>query len=200
MGSGDNIPNFLSLIGYNVDLLTLDQLRLDILSNYDALIIGIRAYNVNEKLIEKTKEIHNYVRNGGNVIVQYNTSRGINVDDFAPYNFTISRNRTSQENSNVDILNKNHVALNSPNKIELKDFDNWVQERGLYFPTNWSDNYETLISSNDSGEKPNHGGILISKMGKGNYIYTSYSWFRQLPSGVGGAYKLFVNLISLGIE
>ena len=200
MGSGDNIPNFLSLIGYNVDLLTLDQLRLDILSNYDALIIGIRAYNVNEKLSEKTKEIHNYVRNGGNVIVQYNTSRGINVDDFAPYNFTISRNRTSQENSNVDILNKNHVALNFPNKIELKDFDNWVQERGLYFPTNWSDNYETLISSNDSGEKPNHGGILISKMGKGNYIYTSYSWFRQLPSGVGGAYKLFVNLISLGIE
>ncbi len=200
MGSGDNIPNFLSLIGYNVDLLSLDQLRVDILSNYDALIIGIRAYNVNERLIEKTKEIHDYVRNGGNVIVQYNTSRGIDVDDFAPYNFTLSRNRTSQENSEVEILNRNHEALNSPNKIELKDFNNWVQERGLYFPINWSDNYETLISSNDLGEKPNHGGILISKMGKGNYVYTSYSWFRQLPSGVSGAYKLFVNLISLGIE
>ena len=200
MGSGDNIPNFLSLIGYKIDLLNLDQLSLDVLSNYDALIIGIRAYNVNKNLFEKTNEIHNYVKNGGNVLVQYNTSRGVNVKDFAPYNFNISRNRTSQENSKVEIINKNHVALNYPNKILLKDFDNWVQERGLYFPTNWSDNYETLISSNDSGEEPNHGGILISKMGKGYYVYTSYSWFRQLPSGVRGAYKLFVNLISLGIE
>ena len=200
MGSGDNIPSFLSLIGYKIDLLTLDQLSTDILSNYDALIIGIRAYNVNKKLIEKTKEIHNYVKNGGNVLVQYNTSRGIDVKDFAPYSFNISRNRTSQENSKVDIINKNHLALNYPNKILLEDFDNWVQERGLYFPTNWSNDYETLISSNDSGEKPNHGGILISKIGKGHYVYTSYSWFRQLPSGVSGAYKLFVNLISLGIE
>ena len=200
MGSGDNIPSFLSLIGYKIDLLTLDQLSTDILSNYDALIIGIRAYNVNKKLIEKTKEIHNYVKNGGNVLVQYNTSRGIDVKDFAPYSFNISRNRTSQENSKVDIINKNHLALNYPNKILLEDFDNWVQERGLYFPINWSDDYETLISSNDSGEKPNHGGILISKIGKGHYVYTSYSWFRQLPSGVSGAYKLFVNLISLGIE
>ncbi len=200
MGSGDNIPIFLSLIGYKIDLLTLDQLSTDILSNYDALIIGIRAYNVNKKLIEKTKEIHDYVKNGGNVLVQYNTSRGIDVKDFAPYSFNISRNRTSQENSKVDIINKNHIALNYPNKILLEDFDNWVQERGLYFPINWSDDYETLISSNDSGEKPNHGGILISKIGKGHYVYTSYSWFRQLPSGVSGAYKLFVNLISLGIE
>ena len=104
------------------------------------------------------------------------------------------------ENSKVDIINKNHLALNYPNKILLEDFDNWVQERGLYFPTNWSNDYETLISSNDSGEKPNHGGILISKIGKGHYVYTSYSWFRQLPSGVSGAYNLFVNLISLGIE
>ena len=200
MGSGDNIPSFLSLIGYKIDLLTLDQLSTDILSNYDALIIGIRAYNVNKKLIEKTKEIHNYVKNGGNVLVQYNTSRGIDVKDFAPYSFNISRNRTSEENSKVDIINKNHLALNYPNKILLEDFDNWVQERGLYFPINWSDDYETLISSNDSGEKPNHGGILISKIGKGHYVYTSYSWFRQLPSGVSGAYKLFVNLISLGIE
>ena len=200
MGSGDNIPSFLSLIGYKIDLLTLDQLSTDILSNYDALIIGIRAYNVNKKLIEKTKEIHNYVKNGGNVLVQYNTSRGIDVKDFAPYSFNISRNRTSEENSKVDIINKNHLALNYPNKILLEDFDNWVQERGLYFPINWSDDYETLISSNDSREKPNHGGILISKIGKGHYVYTSYSWFRQLPSGVSGAYKLFVNLISLGIE
>ena len=200
MGSGDNIPSFLSLIGYKIDLLTLDQLSTDILSNYDALIIGIRAYNVNKKLIEKTNEIHNYVKNGGNVLVQYNTSRGIDVKDFAPYSFNISRNRTSEENSKVDIINKDHLALNYPNKILLEDFDNWVQERGLYFPINWSDDYETLISSNDSGEKPNHGGILISKIGKGHYVYTSYSWFRQLPSGVSGAYKLFVNLISLGIE
>ena len=102
--------------------------------------------------------------------------------------------------SKVNILNPNHPALNYPNKISLKDFNDWVQERGLYFPENWSNEYNTIISSYDEGEKPNDGGILISKIGDGFYIYTSYSWFRQLPSGVQGAYKLFTNLISLGKE
>ena len=200
MGSGDNIPNSLSLIGYNVDIINIDDLNSNMLSKYDALIIGIRAYNINNQLTDKTNEILNFVKNGGNVIVQYNTSRGINSKNFAPYNFNISRKRVSQENSKVNILNPNHPALNYPNKIFLDDFNGWVQERGLYFPDSWSEEYSTLISSYDQGENPNDGGIILSKIGKGYYIYTSYSWFRQLPAGVKGAYKLFSNLISLGKE
>ena len=139
----------------------------------------------------------NFVENGGTVIVQYNTSRGIKANDFAPYDFNISRNRVSQENSSVKIIDPDHPVLNFPNKITANDFNGWVQERGLYFPVNWSKKYKTIISSNDFGESPNDGGILISKVGKGYYIYTSYSWFRQLPNGVKGAYKIFTNLISL---
>ena len=108
------------------------------------------------------------------------------------------RNRVSQEDAPVRIINKKHPALNYPNKINLEDFNGWVQERGLYFPNSWSPEYETIISSNDEGEKPNNGGILISKVGEGYFVYTSYSWFRQLPAGVSGAYKIFSNLISLG--
>ena len=138
MGSGDNIPNSLSLIGYNVDLLNTNEIDSNVLSKYDALIIGIRAYNVNSQLIEKTDEIIDFAKKGGNVIVQYNTSRGVDSKNFAPYDFKISRKRVSQENSKVNILNPNHPALNYPNKISLKDFNDWVQERGLYFPENWS--------------------------------------------------------------
>ena len=119
-------------------------------------------------------------------------------NSFLPHNLNISRNRVSEENAPVTIINPKHPALNIPNKITLKDFDGWVQERGLYFPNEWSENYETLITSNDKGEEPNDGGILISKIGRGHFIYTSYSWFRQLPAGVPGAYKLFSNLLSLG--
>ena len=139
-----------------------------------------------------------YMTSGGNVIIQYNTSRNLDVNKFSPYPFKLSRNRVSQEDAPVRIINKKHPALNYPNKINLYDFNGWVQERGLYFPNSWSPEYETIISSNDEGEKPNNGGILISKVGEGYFVYTSYSWFRQLPAGVSGAYKIFTNLISLG--
>jgi len=198
MGSGDKIPESLTLVGYEVDLLKKDDINLNNLLNYDALIIGIRAFNINKSLPEIKPIIMEFMNEGGNVIVQYNTSRGIDVNNFAPYPFKLSRNRVSQENSVVEILDNTHPALNFPNKINLYDFDGWVQERGLYFPNQWSEKYETIISSNDINEDSNHGGILISKVGKGHFIYTSYSWFRQLPAGVGGAYKLFSNLISFG--
>ena len=198
MGSGDKVPGSLSLVGYEVDILGKEDINYNNLSEYDALIIGIRAFNVDKSLPEIKPELMKFMNGGGNVIIQYNTSRGINVDDFAPYPFKLSRNRVSQENSSVEILDGDHPALNYPNKIKLSDFDNWVQERGLYFPNQWSDRYKTVISSNDDGEDPNNGGILIAEVGKGHFIYTSYSWFRQLPAGVGGAYKLFSNLISLG--
>ena len=198
MGSGDKVPESLSLVGYEVDLLEKSDININKLKNYDALIIGVRAFNSDKSLYDIKSQITDYMNGGGNVIVQYNTSRNIDVNKFAPYPFKLSRNRVSQEDAKVEIINKNHEVLNYPNKIRLEDFDGWVQERGLYFPVSWSNEYQTVISSNDVGEDPNDGGILISKVGEGYFVYTSYSWFRQLPAGVGGAYKIFSNILSLG--
>ena len=198
MGSGDKVPESLSLVGYNVDLFEKKDINAEKLKNYDALIIGVRAFNSDKSLFDIKPQLMNFMESGGNVIVQYNTSRNLDVNKFSPYSFQLSRNRVSQENAPVRIINWKHPALNYPNKITLDDFNGWVQERGLYFPNSWSQEYETIISSNDEGEKPNNGGILISKVGEGYFVYTSYSWFRQLPAGVSGAYKIFSNLISLG--
>ena len=198
MGSGDKIPESLSLVGYNVDIIGKKDLNIENLKNYDALIVGVRAFNSDKSLLDIKANLMNYMSSGGNVIIQYNTSRNLDVNKFSPYPFKLSRNRVSQEDAPVRIINKKHPALNYPNKINLEDFNGWIQERGLYFPNSWSPEYETIISSNDEGEKPNNGGILISKVGEGYFVYTSYSWFRQLPAGVSGAYKIFSNLISLG--
>ena len=198
MGSGDKIPESLSLVGYNVDLFEKNDINVDNLKDYDALIIGVRAFNSDKSLLDIKPQLMNFMESGGNVIIQYNTSRNLDVNKFSPYPFTLSRNRVSQENAPVRIINSKHPVLNYPNKITLEDFNGWVQERGLYFPNSWSNEFETVISSNDKGESPNNGGILISKVGDGYFVYTSYSWFRQLPAGVSGAYKLFTNLISLG--
>ena len=198
MGSGDKIPESLSLVGYKVDLFDKNDINIDNLKDYDALIVGVRAFNSDKSLLDIKPQLMNFMESGGNVIIQYNTSRNLDVNKFSPYPFTLSRNRVSQENAPVRIINSKHPALNYPNKITLEDFNGWVQERGLYFPNSWSNDFETIISSNDKGESPNYGGILISKVGEGYFVYTSYSWFRQLPAGVSGAYKIFTNLISLG--
>ncbi len=198
MGSGDKIPESLSLVGYKVDLFEKNDINIDNLKDYDALIVGVRAFNSDKSLLDIKPQLMNFMESGGNVIIQYNTSRNLDVNKFSPYPFTLSRNRVSQENAPVRIINSKHPALNYPNKISLEDFNGWVQERGLYFPNSWSNDFETIISSNDIGESPNNGGILISKVGEGYFVYTSYSWFRQLPAGVSGAYKIFTNLISLG--
>ena len=198
MGSGDKIPESLSLVGYKVDLFEKNDINIDNLKDYDALIVGVRAFNSDKSLLDIKPQLMNFMESGGNVIIQYNTSRNLDVNKFSPYPFTLSRNRVSQENAPVRIINSKHPALNYPNKITLEDFNGWVQERGLYFPNSWSNDFETIISSNDKGESPNYGGILISKVGEGYFVYTSYSWFRQLPAGVSGAYKIFTNLISLG--
>ena len=198
MGSGDKIPESLSLVGYKVDLFEKNDINIDNLKDYDALIVGVRAFNSDKSLLDIKPQLMNFMESGGNVIIQYNTSRNLDVNKFSPYPFTLSRNRVSQENAPVRIINSKHPALNYPNKISLEDFNGWVQERGLYFPNSWSNDFETIISSNDKGESPNNGGILISKVGEGYFVYTSYSWFRQLPAGVSGAYKIFTNLISLG--
>ncbi len=198
MGAGDDIPAALEQIGYRVTLLQDDELSLQGLKNFDAVLVGVRAYNVREKLQFQQQQLLQYVEDGGTLIVQYNTSAGLVTDQLGPYPLKLGRDRVTVENAEVRFINPEHLLLNKPNKITPEDFENWVQERGLYFPASWSDQYETVISSNDPGEKALDGGILVTKFGKGNYIYSSYSWFRELPAGVPGAYRLLVNMISIG--
>ena len=141
-----------------------------------------------------------YVEDGGTMIVQYNTAHRLKTDDLGPYPLKLSRDRVAVEEAEIRILKPDHEILNTPNKITDKDFDNWVQERGLYFPDDWDERYEAILSSNDPGEEAKDGGLLVAKYGEGHYIYTGYSWFRELPAGVPGAYRIFTNMISLGNE
>lgn len=196
MGAGDDIPEYLKQIGYDVTLLTDDDLELSSLNNFDVIVTGIRAYNTREKLGSFNSNLMKYVESGGTLIVQYNNSRELVTDQIGPYPFTISRDRVTEENSMVNFINPNHQLLNFPNKIIHADFDGWIQERGLYYADKWDSKYETILGCNDKGETDKSGGLLFTKYGKGVFIYTGYSFFRQLPDGVPGAYKLFVNLIS----
>jgi len=198
MGSGDAIPASLEQIGYNVNLLDESAIQSRDLGIYDAIIVGIRAYNTETWLKYQQAKLMQYVENGGTMIVQYNTSRGLPVKELGPYPFKLSRDRVSVEDAPVKILAPNHEVLNHPNKITLADFDGWIQERGLYFPNEWDERYTPIISSHDPNEPDRDGGLLVANYGDGHYIYTGYSWFRELPAGVPGAYRLFANLVSLG--
>ncbi|WP_293897587.1 PIG-L family deacetylase [Sporocytophaga sp.] len=205
-GAGDDIPGALSQIGYKVTVLKEDAITQTLLSSFDAIVIGIRAYNTREKLRYINPLLLNYVKNGGTLVVQYNTMPSrfgdgrMVTDSIGPYPFKLSNDRVTMEDAPVKFLIPEHPVLNTPNKITDKDFENWVQERGLYFPNEWSKEYQALLSCHDIGETPKDGGLLYTKFGKGTYIYTSYSWFRQLPAGVPGAYRIFVNLLSSGNE
>jgi len=195
-GAGDAVPESLRQIGYKVTLLNPLEINGDNLQKYDAIVLGIRAYNVVKELKFKQKYLLAYVAKGGNLVVQYNTNRGVDVA--APFSLQLSRDRVTDEFAEVRILDEKHPVLNYPNKITPNDFKNWVQERGLYFPDSWSKEYTPILSMNDKGESKKNGSLLIAKYGKGNYIYTGLSFFRELPAGVSGAYKLFANLLSLG--
>lgn len=195
-GAGDLVPESLKQIGYSVVMIDPEEITTDNLKKFDAVVLGIRAYNTLPILKYKQKFLLEYVEKGGNMIVQYNTSR--RVDVAAPFKLNLSRDRVTDENAEVEILEKNHTVMNFPNKITEKDFDGWVQERGLYFPNSWSSEYIPILSMNDKGEKPKKGSLLVAKYGKGNYIYTGLSFFRELPAGVSGAYKLFANILSIG--
>lgn len=198
-GAGDEVANSLRQIGYLVDEIEAKNIRLDQLMKYDALIMGVRAYNTNEDLKFKQKEILAYAEQGGNVIVQYNTNSRLTVGaNLGPYPIKIGRERVTVENAPVRFLAPDHEVLNYPNKITAKDFEGWVQERGLYFASEWDPAYTPILSCNDPGEDARDGGMLIAKHGEGHFIYTGYSWFRQLPSGVAGAYRIFANMVSLG--
>ncbi len=200
MGAGDKIPESLRQIGYRVDILEDHQLTVANLKQYDAVILGVRAYNVLDRMKFHQSKLLEYVKQGGTMIVQYNTNRGLvlPMEEIAPYPLKISRDRVTVEEAEVRILAPDHAVMNYPNKITEKDFDGWVQERGLYFPNEWADEFTPILSSNDPGEPARDGGLLVAKYGKGYYVYTGYSWFRELPPGVTGAYRIFANLIGLG--
>lgn len=199
MGAGDEVPYSLEQIGYKVELLTKEDIVAENLLRYDAVILGIRAFNTLDWLTFKNKELFKYTELGGTVIVQYNTN-GTMTDELAPYSLKISRDRVSVEDAEVRFLVKKHEVLYRPNKLSNLDFENWVQERGLYFPDQWDANFEAVISINDPGETPKDGSLLVAKYGKGYYIYTGLSFFRELPAGVPGAFRLMANLISIGKE
>ncbi len=197
-GAGDEVPASLTQIGYQVNLLQNTELTVANLQKYDAIVLGVRAYNTDERLKFAQATMLEYVKNGGTLVVQYNVNRPLVLNEVGPYPLTISNNRVTVEEAPIRFLKPEHPILNYPNKITAKDFEGWVQERGLYFPNKWDAQYEAVLSANDPGEAPQDGGLLVAKYGKGYYIYSGYAWFRQLPAGVPGAYRLFTNLISIG--
>ena len=200
-GAGDAIPESLQQIGYTVVTINPEEISTENLAKFDAVVLGIRAYNTVPQLKYKQKYLLEYVKGGGNMIVQYNTSgRGGGLDVMAPYKLQISRDRVTDEFAKVEVLAKKHSLMNFPNTIETTDFEGWVQERGLYFPDAWGPDFTPIFSMNDKGESPKKGSLLVAKYGKGNYIYTGLSFFRELPAGVPGAYKLFANMLSIGKE
>jgi len=200
MGAGDDVPTSLEQIGYHVDLIDPNTITENSLEAYDAVVLGIRAYNVVEALKFKQKFILDYAENGGTVVVQYNTASrwGKQFENIAPYPLAISRDRVTDENSEVRIIARDHSLMNFPNTISQTDFNGWVQERGLYFPDSWDTAFTPILEMRDADEDWKKGSLLVAPHGKGHYIYTGLSFFRELPAGVPGAYKLFSNMISIG--
>ena len=198
MGAGDAIPSSLEQIGYKVELINSKDISSAKLQKYDAVVIGIRAYNVFKELAFKKQDLLDYVFKGGNLIVQYNTlsRRAPGLKDMAPYKLELSRDRVTDEFAKVRLLNPSHSILNYPNKITSNDFNGWVQERGLYFPKAWGPEFTPILEMHDKGESNKKGSLLVANYGKGQYIYTGLSFFRELPAGVSGAYKLFANLLA----
>lgn len=199
MGSGDAIPESLEQVGYTVTILDPNSLTTESLKAYDAVIVGVRAFNTLDRMDVIQPRLMEYVKEGGTAIVQYNTSMR-DQPEIGPYPFEISRDRVTVEEAEIRILAPDHPVINGPNKITAKDFEGWVQERGLYFPNKWDANYTPILSSNDPGESPKNGGLLVAEYGEGFFMYSGYSWFRELPAGVPGAFRIFTNMISIGKE
>ena len=199
VGAGDKVPEALEQMGYEVNRLNLKEIAKNPLDKFDAIIVGVRAYNTLEWIGNYYDKLMRYVENGGNLIVQYNTTNFIsNIrSKIGPYDFAISRNRVTDENSPVTFLKPEHPALNFPNKITQDDFKGWIQERSIYDAIDTSGKFEKILAMNDPGEKPDDGSLLIAKYGKGYFTYTGLVFFRELPAGVPGAYRLLANLIAL---
>jgi hypothetical protein len=201
-GAGDYIPTALQQMGYEVTLLNDNDLANGNLSQYDAIITGVRAYNIKASLTTYYNKLMKYIENGGNLVVQYNTSSQVGPlrAKIAPYPFEISRTRITDEKADMKILKPDHPVLNYPNKIGPKDFDSWVQERSIYHASRWDSHYETIFSMHDPGEGDDEGSLITARYGKGVFTYTGLVFFRELPAGVPGAYRLLANILALNVK
>lgn len=203
VGAGDEIPAALQQMGCRVTVLGPAELNGN-LASYDAIVTGVRAYNTDPDLARYQPKLMDYVKNGGTLIVQYVTpSSGFLRNEpplppLGPYPFTIGRERVTEEDAKMTFVNPKHRLLNTPNKITDADFSGWVQERGIYFAQEWAKEYEPIFSANDQNEASKSGGLLYASYGKGHFMYTGLVFFRELPAGVPGAYRLFANMISAG--
>jgi LmbE family N-acetylglucosaminyl deacetylase len=197
MGAGDEVPESLIEMGYSVSLLNPEEITPEKLESFDVVITGIRAYNTVEALVNKQNILFDFVKGGKTMLVQYNTPDEVETANIAPYPLKISRDRVTEENAVVQFLAPNHPVLNYPNEISSKDFEGWTQEQGLYYPNEFDKAFTPILSSHDQGESPKNGALLIAPYGKGYYIYTGLSLFRELPEGVSGAYRILANIISL---
>jgi hypothetical protein len=197
MGAGDDIPTVLKQIGMDVTLITPEKLATEDLGRFQTIVLGIRAYDTQKEVAANNKKLLDYVHDGGTLVVQYNASVGdFNGGHFTPYPAQLSRARVSVEEAPIQILAPDDKIAHYPNEIHQKDFEGWVQERGLYFMDQWDDHYKAILACQDPGEPLQKGGLLRAQYGKGTYIYTGYAFFRQLPAGVPGAIRLYVNLLS----
>nr|WP_295930191.1 PIG-L family deacetylase [uncultured Dyadobacter sp.] len=197
-GAGDDVPTALRQMDCQVTMLNEAGLAKD-LNGYDAIVVGVRAYNTEAYLNNYQAKLMDYVKNGGTMVVQYTIPGGQKVKQIGPFNIELGRERVTEEDAEMRFLQPDNPVLNYPNKITQKDFDGWIQERGLYFAQDWDKkNYAALFSSNDKDESAREGSTLYAQYGKGHYIYTGLSFFRELPAGVTGAYRLFANMISVG--
>jgi len=197
MGSGDDVPQSLENLGVHPKLLTAEDLASGDLSKFDAILLGVRAYAVRGDLMASNARLLEYVKNGGVLIVQYNTPEFDHNYGPYPYVMTSDPEEVTDENSKMTFLAPQNPVFNWPNKIGPKDFDGWVSERGSKFLKSWDPHYEPLLETHDPDQDPQKGGLLYAKYGKGIYIYNAYAFYRQLPEGVPGAYRLMANLISL---
>jgi len=199
LGAGDDIPAVLQQIGMNVTIIPADKIATENLSQYGTIVLGVRAYDAQKDVGANSQKFLDYVSNGGTLVVQHNNDTGaFNSAHFTPYPATLSRERVSVEEAPVTILAPENSIFHYPNEISQKDFDGWVQERGLYFMDKWDDHFTPLLSCHDPNEPDQKGGLLYAKYGKGIYLYSGYAFYRQLPAGVSGAIRLFVNIVSAG--
>jgi hypothetical protein len=199
MGAGDDIATVLQQVGMNVTRLSADKLATENLAQFGTIVLGVRAYDTQKELVANNQKLLDFVSNGGTLVVQNNNSiSDFNSEHLTPYPAELSRARVSVEEAPVQILAPDDPVFHYPNEISQKDFDGWVQERGLYFMDKWDDHFKPLLSCHDPNEPDQKGGLMVAKYGKGIYIFTGYAFFRQLPAGVPGAIRLFVNLVSAG--
>ncbi len=197
-GPGDRVAESLAAVGYEVTLLPEERLASEQLERFEAILVGVRAFNANARLALHHERLMKYVEQGGRLLVQYNTNSRVGPlnTSLGPYPLEIGRDRVTDETAAMTPVDPNHPLLKGPNRLEAADFEGWVQERGLYFASTWDERYRPVFAMNDPGEQPLRGGLLVARHGKGTFVYTGLAFFRQLPAGVPGAYRLLANLLA----